>query len=214
MQHAFRATLRGVRGTTQEELQEFATATPETRAFLTVRMADEQARAQGRHPPTSADLARIAAEAHAFAAALDQLAEARALVERREAGAAPAVTVDDLLSAADAPEPDRCDCGLPVDEYGIHASPCLDHKSPSPMAVEDLLSSIPCERCVTAGTLAPRSATTTVRDIQGHERHVCDPCVLAHRRYLEVVKDMARRNAQRVFGGSIAEAVSEEQDRR
>ncbi len=81
MQRALRAVVRGVREPTAEERAEFAAATPETRAFLTVKIAEQR---EGMRMPAWA-IQQLEEEARAYADALGTLRAERERLERQEA---------------------------------------------------------------------------------------------------------------------------------
>jgi len=95
MYHAVRAAVRHVREPTAEERAELARATPETRAFLTVKIAEER---NGRRS-TAAEIRHLAVETMAYANALAEIADAR---ELEESGICPLpFTLEELAADAD-----------------------------------------------------------------------------------------------------------------
>src|SRR5271166_3055026 len=96
MFHALRAAVREVREPTAEERAEFASATPETRAFLTVRLAE----ARTGQRISAAEIRVLAEQSRAYAEALAQVADQR---EREERGEGLPFTLEELAEAHDAP---------------------------------------------------------------------------------------------------------------
>jgi hypothetical protein len=80
MRHALRAAVRGVREPSHEERAELAGASPETQAYLSVRIAEAE---RGR-PLTAREIAQMAQQTLAFGMALTEVARERMRLERQE----------------------------------------------------------------------------------------------------------------------------------
>ena len=103
MQRAARADIRGVRQITAEERHEIATSTPDTRAFLTVQMAEREHGGQRMPAWAIRDLEQKTRD---FADALGRIAAERERVETRESTGQNGLgfTLEQLADEADASE--------------------------------------------------------------------------------------------------------------
>src|SRR5271166_4710549 len=116
MERALRAAVRQVREPTHAERAELAGASPDTQAYLSVRMAEQAA----GHRLSVGEIRTMEAQTRAFADAIGRLADERERLERQKATGDNGLgfTLEELAAGAD-PEGVKSDRCPPTEPGGM-----------------------------------------------------------------------------------------------